>query len=259
MEYKNIIFEKKKQIGWIKLNRPKKLNALNREVFEELDLIITDVQEDNNIKVVVLTGNEKAFAAGADIEHMVNGGISEALKLTDISIVAQEKLSDLSKPTIAAISGYALGGGLELALCCDFRIAAENARFGFPEISLGVIPGGGGTQRLARLINQSIATKMIFLGEIIDCDKALKIGLIEKIVKENELNNEVEKLAINLSNMPVLAIRAAKKAIKNGLNVSLKDGLIIEQNLFCMLFGTEDQKEGMNAFLEKRKAIFCGR
>jgi enoyl-CoA hydratase len=171
----------------------------------------------------------------------------------------QERIADLPKPTIAAISGYALGGGCELALCCDFRIAADNAVLGQPEITLGIIPGGGGTQRLPRLVGLGAATELIFTGEMIKADRAERIGLVSKVVPLDQLEPEAEALASKLMERPALALRAAKTALRKGLSTSLKEGLQIEQDLFSMLFGTEDQKEGMAAFLEKRKPIFKGK
>jgi len=254
-----MIYRKQDGIGWVQFNRPEKLNALNPNVFKDLDTVITNCEADDEIRVIVITGNEKAFAAGADIENMVNGDINSVYKLTDEVIRIQERLADLPKPTIAAIAGYTFGGGLEVALCCDFRIAADNSVFGFPEITLGVIPGGGGTQRLTRLVNFSAATMMILLGESIKSDKAKKIGLVHKVVPLDSLNDEVKKMAEKLIQKPSLALRAAKTAMRQGLNTSLKDGLKIEQDLFCMLFGTEDQKEGMTAFIEKRRPVFKGK
>jgi acetyl-CoA acetyltransferase family protein len=206
----------------------------------------------------ITAGNEKAFVAGADIEHMAKGDIRAAYKLTDQNMGVFERLADLPKPTIAAICGYALGGGCEVALCCDFRIAAENAILGLPEITLGIIPGAGGTQRLSRLVGIGPATELIFMGEMIKADKAEQIGLIRKVVPLDQLGIEVKALANKLMERPALALRAAKAALRKGINASLKEGLQIEQDLFCMLFGTDDQKEGMAAFLEKRKRVFKG-
>lgn len=245
-------------IGWIQFNRPEKLNALNDEVLRDLEQAVAVFEENDAIKVVILHGNEKAFVAGADIKHMKKGDIKFAYRLTDLTMRVQERLANLPKPTIAAISGYALGGGCELALCCDFRIAADNALFGQPEISLGIIPGGGGTQRLTRLVGLGSATEIIFLGEMIKAEKAERIGLVNKVVPLGELEAEAEALASKLMKRPAVALRAAKTAIRKGLSVSLGEGLHIEQDLFCMLFGTKDQKEGMTAFLEKREPIFKG-
>lgn len=259
MDLKNIIFEKENGIGWIRFNRPDKLNALNPDVFRELGKVVPICAEDDDIRVVVLTGNEKAFAAGADIDSMANGDISSAFKFSDGAIPVQERLADLPKPTIAAISGFALGGGLEVALCCDFRIAADNAVVGLPEINLGIIPGGGGTQRLPRLINYSLAAEMIMLGSMVKAEKAERFGILNKVVPVEELEKEVRTFAGRLMAQPAMSLRAAKIAMRKGLNTSLKDGIRIEQALFCMLFGTEDQKEGMAAFIEKRKPQFRGK
>ena len=259
MDLKYINFEIRDDIGWVQINRPEKLNALNPDVFRDLEAIVTCCEEDDNIRVVILTGNEKAFAAGADIEHMAKRDIRGAYELTDQNMRVFERLADLPKPTIAAISGYALGAGCEAALCCDFRIAAENAVMGLPEITLGIIPGAGGTQRLPRLVGIGPAAELIFTGEMIKANKAEQIGLVSKVVPMDQLKTEVKSLAFKLLERPALALRAAKTALRKGLNGSLKDGLQIEQDLFCMLFGTYDQKEGMSAFIEKRKPNFRGR
>jgi enoyl-CoA hydratase/carnithine racemase len=219
---------------------------------------IIQYEEDQQVRSVVLTGNEKAFVAGADIGHMAKASIGDAYHLTDLTMRVQERLADLPKPTIAAISGYALGAGCEIALCCDFRIAAGNAVLGLPEITLGIIPGGGGTQRLTRLIKPSAAVRMILLGETVKASEALSIGLVDKVVALSQLESEASSLALKLARMPGLAVRAAKTAMRRGLSTSLKEGLQIEQSLFCMLFGTHDQKEGLAAFIEKRKPVYKG-
>lgn len=259
MDLKYINFEKRDGIGWVQFNRSEKLNALNPEVLRDLEKAVATCEEDETIQIVVLMGNEKAFVAGADIENMAKGDINSAYELTDITMRVQERLADLPKPTIAAISGYALGAGCEVALCCDFRIAAKNTVLGLPEITLGIIPGGGGTQRIPRLVNLSAAAKIILLGERIGSEDAERIGLVDKVVPLDRLKKEACSLASKLMQRPSLALRAAKTAMREGLNTSLKEGLHIEQDLFCMLFGTEDQKEGMAAFLEKRKPIFKGK
>jgi enoyl-CoA hydratase len=259
VELKYIVFKKRGGIGWIQFNRPERLNAINPEVLADLETAVVNCEEDDSIRVVVFMGSDKAFVAGADIEHMAKGDIKSAYKLTDLTMRVQERIADLPKPTIAAISGYALGGGCELALCCDFRIAADNAVLGQPEITLGIIPGGGGTQRLPRLVGLGAATELIFTGEMIKADRAERIGLVSKVVPLDQLEPEAEALASKLMERPALALRAAKTALRKGLSTSLKEGLQIEQDLFSMLFGTEDQKEGMAAFLEKRKPIFKGK
>lgn len=240
----------------IQFNRPEKLNAVNPDVLKELETAVAYCAENDDIRVVVLMGNDKAFVAGADIENMARGDIKNAYALTDLTMRVQERLADLPKPTIASIAGYALGAGCELALCCDFRIAADKALLGLPEITLGIIPGGGGTQRLPRLVNPGAAARMILLGEAIDAKEAKEIGLVDKVVKLDDLATATNTLASKLKKRSALAVRAAKTAMRKGLSTSLKEGLQIEQDLFCMLFGTQDQKEGMAAFMEKRKPVF---
>ncbi len=258
MEQKYIRQKNVDGVSWIRFDRPEKMNAVNAAVLLELETAIAAC-EDDEVKAVVLTGSEKAFVAGADVGDMADGDIGQAYRLTDLTMRVQDRLADLPKPTIAAISGFALGAGCEIALCCDFRIAAENAVLGLPEITLGIIPGGGGTQRLPRLINPSRAARMIMLGEMVKADEALAIGLVDRVVGIDRLEDEINSLTARLTRMPALAIRAAKAAMRNGLNGSLKDGLRIEQDLFCMLFGSHDQKEGMAAFIEKRKPVFNGK
>jgi enoyl-CoA hydratase/carnithine racemase len=259
MDLKYMNYRDEGGIAWAQFNRPEKLNALNPGVVRDLEAVVARCEEDDAVRVLVLTGSEKAFVAGADIGAMAEGGIGIAYQMTDQTMRVQERLADLPKPTIAAISGYALGGGCEVALCCDFRIAAENAVLGFPEINLGIIPGGGGTQRLPRLVGFTWAPELILLGETIKADKAERIGLVNKVVPLDSLETEAKALAEKLMQRPAVAIRAAKTAMRKGMNTSLKEGLQIEQGVFCMLFGTKDKKEGMAAFLEKRKPVFEGK
>lgn len=259
MDLQYILFTMEDGIGRIQFNRPAKLNAVNSDVLMDLEKALDQCLEDENIRVVILTGNEKAFVAGADVKDMSTGDIRFAYSLTDLTLRVQEKLADLPKPTIAAISGYALGAGCELALCCDFRIASDNAVLGLPEISLGIIPGGGGTQRLPRLVGLSAAAEMILLGKTVKADRAENLSLVNKVVPLDDLERESRELANTLIKMPAVALRAAKTAMRKGLGLSLKDGLQMEQDLFCMLFGTRDQKEGMAAFMEKRKPVFRGK
>ena len=257
MQY--IIFNVENGIAWVQFNRPDQLNALNEGVFRDLKTAIEKCESDDSIRVVILKGNQRAFVAGSDIKYLSKSNINMAYKFSNQAKHVQERLFDLAKPTIAAVSGFALGGGLEMALCCDFRIAAENAVFGIPEIGLGIIPGGGGTQRLPRLIGLGAATELLFLGKPIKADKAKKIGLVNKVVPLVELENEVKALASDLMSQSAIALRSAKIALHNGLDVDLKNGLQIEQDVFCMLFGTEDQREGMAAFIEKRRPVFKGK
>ena len=258
MNLKYIIFESEEGVGWIRFNRPDKFNAVNPDVLRELESALAICKNDDAIRVVVITGNEKAFVAGADINNMATGDIKFAFELSDLTMRVQEKLADIPKPTIAAVAGYALGAGCELALCCDFRIAADNALLGVPEITLGIIPGGGGTQRLPRLVGLSAATELIMSGEPVKADKAEQIGLVDKVIPLDRLEDETKTFASKLAQRPPLALRAAKTAMRKGLSASLKEGLQIEQGLFCLLFGTQDQKEGMSAFIEKRKPVFKG-
>jgi enoyl-CoA hydratase/carnithine racemase len=251
--------EQRGGLVWITFERPDKMNAINPEIWEQLEIVLTDCEKDPSIRIILLRGNERAFVAGADVENMVKADAREAFHITDVTMRVQDKLADLPKPSIAVISGYALGAGLELSLCCDFRIAAENAVFGLPEIGLGIIPGGGGTQRLPRLIGLGRSLELICLGERIKADHALMIGLVHRVVSLDRLEEEAERFGLKLAEQPALALRAAKTAIYNGLNVGLKEGLNIEQQSFCVLFGTQDRKEGMAAFMEKRKPKFLGR
>lgn len=245
-------------VGWIRFNRPDKLNAVNRQVLRELESALRELEESSSIRVVVLSGKGKDFAAGADIEDMVNGNVRLAIEQSDHTMRVQEILAGFSKPTIAVISGYALGAGLELAICCDFRIASYDAKLGLPEIKLGIIPGGGGTQRLNSIIGLGNATRLILLGEIIAAEEAARMGLLNEVVESEKISESAKNLATVLAGMPPIAIRAAKTAIRIGNNTSVSDGLKCEQSLFAMLFGTKDQKEGMGAFLNKRKAAFLG-
>jgi enoyl-CoA hydratase/carnithine racemase len=253
---KYIELQTRNGVAWIFFNRPEKLNAVNSEVMLELESALIDCEEDKRIRAVILTGNEKAFVAGADVGAMAEGAPGDAFQLTQLTHRVQNRLAALPKPTIAAVAGFALGAGCEIALCCDFRIAADNAVFGLPEISLAIIPGGGGTQRLPRLINPAKAARMILLGEKVMATEAKELGLVEEVVEGAQLVETASSLAARLTQLPILAVQAAKKAIQNGLELSLKDGLRLEQELFCQLFETDDQKEGMKAFLQKRKPVF---
>lgn len=259
MAFSTIDFSIAAGVATIRINRPKKLNAMNRTMIQELEQSLIDCESRADISVLVLIGNENAFIAGADIGPMAGGDVNVGRDVADATYKMQERLADIGIPTIAALSGYALGGGLELALCCDIRIAAENAVLGLPEITLGIIPGGGGTQRLPRLVGPARATPLLFLGERIDAQKALSIGLVTEVYPNERLEAEAQQLAQKLSRMPSVALSACKRAMRSGLNTGLKEGLRIEQVAFSMLFGTHDQKEGMAAFLEKRKPKFEGR
>jgi enoyl-CoA hydratase/carnithine racemase len=213
MKYLYIVYTKTEGLRKIRLNRLEKLNALNPYLYDELENMFINCQSDPEVKVVLILGSEKAFAAGADMEAMAKGDVILAYQLTDQSLRVQERLADMSKPTIAGIAGYALGARLELALCCDFRIAAENAVLGFPEINLGIIPGGGGTQRLPRLVGLGRAPELIFLDESIKAVQAESWGLINKVVPLSQIESECEKLARKLMTKSPIALRAAKTSM----------------------------------------------
>lgn len=259
MERKSINLDTVDGVGWIGIDRPEKLNAVNADILTQLEAAVECCETDDRVRVLVVTGNDQAFIAGADLEIMSKAGVRQAFELTEHTMRVQERLAEFPRPTIAAIAGYALGAGLEIALCCDFRIAAENAVLGLPEVGLGIIPGGGGTQRLPRLVGSAAATELVLLGERIDAQRALGLGLLNKVVPLERLDADVEALAARLLSMPPLALSAAKIAMGKGMNMALKDGLRLEQSLFAMLFGTQDRQEGISAFLEKRQPRFEGK
>jgi enoyl-CoA hydratase/3-hydroxyacyl-CoA dehydrogenase len=246
-------------IAWIILNRPERLNAINLDMLRELSKTLDDLEEDDRIRVVILTGSGRAFSAGADVTGFV--GVTP-IKAAIFSRKFQEILNKIeyyTKPVIVAINGYALGGGLEIAMSGDIRIASETAQLGQPEINLGIIPGAGGTQRLPRLIGKSKAKEMIFTGDMISANEALKLGLVDYVVPPEKLLDEARRLALKLSEKPPIALMAAKYAINIGLETNIWTGLAYESSLFGLLFSTEDVIEGVSAFLEKRKPKFKGK
>ncbi|MGD0779485.1 MAG: enoyl-CoA hydratase-related protein [Dehalococcoidales bacterium] len=260
MTYKTLLYKKKDGIGIVTLNRPEALNALNSAVYTELYDVFEAMENDDEVRAVILTGSgEKAFAAGSDVVEMQNMDTIAAQKFMATIRKASDRIYSLSKPTIAAINGYALGGGCELSMCCDLRICSEKARFGQPEINLGLIPGASGTQRLPRLIGVAKAKEMIFLGDMIDATTALNLGLVNKVVPPDKLMEEAMSWAAKLAGKsgPVLAM--AKLAINTGIDTDIDSGLDIEALCDALCFATEDQKEGMKAFLEKRKVVFKNR
>ncbi len=259
MDFQNIIYSVEDGIGVITLNRPKVLNALNQELMKEIGQAVDLIAGDDQIKAVIITGSERAFAAGADIASMVEDTVAATLINCGIFHEVMDKVEALPKPVIAAIAGMALGGGCELAQACDIRIAATGTKFGQPEITLGIIPGGGGTQRLPRLIGMGRAKELIYMGGMIDAEEALSYGLVNKVVPVESLMAEAKKMAQKLTVKPGLALAAAKRAMNNGMNSDLGTGNMIERECFSALFASEDQKEGMRAFLEKRKAQFKSR
>jgi enoyl-CoA hydratase len=255
--YQTLLYEKKDGIGTVTLNRPEALNALNSDVYNELYDVFEKIEHDEKVRVVVLTGSgDRAFAAGSDVVEMANMNTLEIQKFMATIRKASDRIYTLTKPTIAAIHGYALGGGCELSMCCDLRIASEKARFGQPEINLGLIPGAGGTQRLSRLIGAAKAKEMIYLGDRIDAATALNLRLVNKVVPPDKLMEEAMDWAKKLAGKsgPVLAM--AKAAINAGIDTDLQSGLDMEAKCDALCFATEDQKEGMKAFLEKREAVF---
>jgi len=256
MEFNNLIFEKDGSIAILTLNRPKALNALNSDVLKDLDKALDLVAADDEVRVIIITGAGNAFVAGADIVAMQNQTAVEGKVFGALGQGVFLKLERQLKPVIAAINGFALGGGCELAMACDIRIASEKAKFGQPEVGLGIIPGFAGTQRLPRLIGTGLAKELIFTGDMIDANKALEIGLVNRVVPADELMAEAKKLAEKIASKAPLAVRYAKQAINEGMQVDQERGQLIELDLLALCFSTEDQKEGMKAFIEKRKPEF---
>jgi enoyl-CoA hydratase len=257
MADENLLLEKDGPLATITFNNPKALNALTVATFEGLDRLLGDLENDAEIRVVIITGaGEKAFVAGGDISHL---GTLDANSAREFALLAQRVISRIEacpKPVIAAINGYALGGGCELAMGCDIRIAADSARFGQPEVKLGIIPGFAGTQRLSRLVGKGRAKELIFTGEMIDAEEACRIGLVNRVVAKESLMEEARALAMKMCDKSSSAIRLAKEAIDNGLEMDFARGSRYEADLFALCFTTEDCKEGISAFLEKRPAKF---
>jgi len=260
MEFKNTLYEKSEGIATITINRPQALNALNEETLLEISSRIADAKQDKNIKVVVITGaGDRAFCAGADLNVMKGAGAYKGMHLSQVGQKLTLEIEELEKPVIAVINGYALGGGLELAMACDLRIASENAKLGQPEVNVGLIPGWGGTQRLPRLVGKGKAKEMIFTGKRIDAKTAEQLGLVNKVVPLEQLKSTVKELASELMNKPPIAIELAKQLINNSTETDLKIGLTNEAEAFGVLASTEDFKEGVSAFLEKRKPRYKGK
>jgi enoyl-CoA hydratase len=254
MDYETLIVETRDRVGLITLNRPQALNALNSRLLEEMLVALDGFAADDAVGAVVITGSEKAFAAGADIKEMKD------LTLMDTYVGdylgGWDRLASFRKPIIAAVSGFALGGGCELALACDFIIAAENAKFGQPEITLGIIPGIGGTQRLTRAVGKAKAMDMVLTGRMIDVQEAERIGLVARIVPTDKLIEEALAAAAKIASFSRPSVLMAKEAVNRAFETTLSEGLRFERRAFHSLFATEDQKEGMSAFIEKRKPEF---
>lgn len=256
MSYDNLLLKKQDNIAILSFNRPKVLNALNTDVLKELDRAIDDIEKDEEIYVLIITGEGKAFIAGADISEMRDKTAVEGRKFGELGSSIFRKIELMEKPVIAAVNGFALGGGCELSMSCDIRIAGEKAKFGQPEVGLGITPGFAGTQRLARLVGTAKAKELIFTADIIKAQEAKEIGLVNKVVPQEELISEALDMAKKIASNGQIAVKYSKVAINRGINCDLDTGNEIEKDLFGLCFATEDQKEGMSAFLEKRKAEF---
>lgn len=255
--YETIIFEKNDKIGTISINRTDAMNALNSQFFSDLYSLLNKLDNDDEIRVIILTGRgEKAFAAGSDIKEMENLSPHDARSFALIAGKAVNKIETVNKPVIGAINGYALGGGCELALACDFRIASEKAVFGQPEINLGLIPGSGGIQRLSRLIGLLRSKEMVFTGEVINADTAHNYGLLNKVVPHESLMEEANKMALKMADKSGIMLGLIKSSFNAGRNMDLSSALTFEIQCFAECFATEDKKEGFSAFSEKRAPNF---
>ncbi len=258
MNYETLLTETRDGIGLITVNRPDVRNAMNRRVMEELRAVLDEFREDDRVGVVVFTGaGEKAFVAGADI-----GELKERTMLDGLAGAMQrlcDEIEDYEKPTVAAVNGYALGGGCELAMACDIRIASDNARFGLPETNLSIIPGAGGTQRLSRLVGKGRAVEMILTGRMIGSEEALSIGLVTRVVPQDALMDAAQETAGQILSKGPLAVRLAKLAVQAGFETDQRTGLVIERLAQAVLYTSEDKREGTSAFLEKRDPDFKGR
>ncbi|MEO3432299.1 enoyl-CoA hydratase [Inquilinus sp. CAU 1745] len=257
MSYENIIVENRGRVGLITLNRPKALNALNEALIGELARAVDAFEADDAVGAIVLTGSEKAFAAGADIKEMASKTFIEAFEGNFIG--SWQRIAKARKPVIAAVAGYALGGGCEMAMMCDFILAADNARFGQPEITIGTIPGSGGTQRLTRFVGKSKAMEMCLTGRMMDAAEAERAGLVSRVVPTAELLDEAVKVAERIASMSRPAVMMTKEAVNRAYETTLAEGVLFERRLFHSTFATEDQKEGMAAFVEKRQPDFKNR
>jgi enoyl-CoA hydratase len=260
MEYKNVLVSFEGEIGILAINRPRALNALNTETLKDIQAGIEEMKDHVEVKVLIVTGGgEKAFVAGADIEEMKGMNSIEALNFSKLGHLALRMIQDFDRPVIAAVNGYALGGGTEIALACDFIYASENARFGFPEVTLGIFPGFGGTQRLPRLIGKGKAKELILTGKVITAQEAYQMGIVNRVFPHASLVEETKKVAFQIAANGAIGVRLAKSVVDGGFDMDLAEACSLESYAFSLGFSTEDQKEGMTAFLEKRKPNFKGR
>jgi enoyl-CoA hydratase/carnithine racemase len=260
MTYENILLEKKNSIAYVTVNRPKVLNALNGGTIEELRTAFHDIKHDSSIRVAILTGaGEKAFVAGADIGELAQRDPVSGKEFAHRGQAVLDLIENLGKPVIACVNGFALGGGCELALACTMRLASDNAKFGQPEVKLGILPGYGGTQRLPRLVGKGIAMQMVLGGEVITAQEAHRIGLVNEVTSAAELVPRAEAIAAKIIANAPLAVQYAMEAVNKGMEMTLAEGLFLEAALFGVCCATEDKKEGTTAFLEKRPAQFKGK
>jgi len=257
MEYQNVLVEKDGPLGVITLNRPQQLNALSYDLVKDLSLAMQELDRDEEVCVLIVTGGEKVFAAGADIKEMAERGPFD--QRINERLIYRDRINKIRKPVIAAVSGFALGGGCEVAMSCDIIVASETARFGQPEVNLGIIPGTGGTQRLTHAVGKFRAMEMVLTGDIISAAEAERIGLVNRVVPVELLLEEAKAIAKKIAAKPQLAVRAAKEAVLKSANLPLDEGLEFERKSFFVLFSSEDKTEGMKAFIEKRKPVFKGK
>lgn len=255
--YQNILTRQDGRVGTVQINRPKALNALNTPTMTEIMDALAAFDADDGVGCMVLTGNERAFAAGADIKQMATASVAEILNAPFIDL--WDRLKSIHKPVIAAVSGWCLGGGNELAMTCDMIVAAESAKFGQPEINLGVIPGAGGTQRLTRAVGKTVAMEMVLNGRTLSAQEAFQFGLVNRVAPDDSYLDEAITLAAEIAARAPWAVRLGKEAVNKAFETTLTEGVHLERRLFAMLFATEDQKEGMAAFVEKRPAQWQGK
>lgn len=260
MEFANVILTKQDKVGLLTINRPKALNALNKDTLLDIKAAVELVKDDPEIDVLVITGSgDKSFVAGADITYMLEMTALQGREFGILGSGVFRLIETMAKPVIAAINGFCLGGGCELAMSCDFRVSSDKGKFGQPEVGLGVTPGFGGTQRLPRIVGTGMAAELLYTGDVIDAAEALRIGLVNHVVPAGELMDFAMSLARKIASRGQISVQLCKKAMYEGVQVDIDRGLTIEADIFGICFATEEQKEGMKAFVEKRKANFTGK